>query len=215
MWSPVILILLASATFIELVMLGADLGLWGSARLRLVVYQNTAFWPGLLGGWIPNYASQPFLMFLTYAFVHSGFIHLLVNMITLVSLGGTVIKDVGQVRFLIIYAVASLTGAMIFVMLTTSFRPMVGASGALFGLAGALVLWNISHAFQQNISAAEKVVTFIWPIGVLILLNLLMYFGFEKGVAWETHLGGFLGGFFTAMFMQPSSDDGDHPSGSR
>ncbi len=213
MWSPVILILLVSATMIELIMLGADLGLWGPARLRLLIYQNTAFWPGLLGGWIPNYSAQPSLMFLTYAFVHGGFVHLLVNMITLVSLGGAVVRDVGQLRFCIVYAVSSLTGAMIFAILTTSFRPMVGASGALFGLAGALVLWNIRHVFLEETTASEKAVTILWPIGVLIVLNLLMFFGFEKGIAWETHLGGFLGGFFTAMFMEPSNDDEDHSSG--
>ena len=97
-WSPVILFLVCSATVIELALQGADLGLWGPARLRIYVYQNSAFWPGLLGTWIPNYEAQPYTMFVTYAFVHGGLAHLIINMITLVSLGNAVIRDVGQWR---------------------------------------------------------------------------------------------------------------------
>ena len=200
-WSPVILILVCSATMIELALQGADLGLWGSARLRIYVYQNSAFWPGLLGNWIPNYAAQPYAMFVTYAFVHGGLAHLVINMITLVSLGNAVIRDVGQWRFLAIYAVTALIGAIVFLFLTTSYRPMVGASGALFGLAGALVCWNTRHIFRQHLPLLQKLTSASWPFGVLIVLNVLMYFGFDKNVAWETHLGGFIGGYVMAIFM--------------
>lgn len=199
--APSLLFLIVSATCIELALQGADAGLWGSSRLRPITYQNTAFWPGLLKGWIPNYEFQPTLMFLTYAFVHAGFVHLLVNMITLVSLGGGVVREVGEVRFLTIYAVSALVGAGVFVILTQSYRPMVGASGALFGLAGALILWNIIYAFRHEQSLSVKVTSVVWPIGVLVILNVLMFVGFDKSVAWETHLGGFLGGVFAAAFM--------------
>lgn len=205
--SPAILVLVCSATLIELTLVGADAGVWGPARLRMLVYQNSAFWPGLMGSWIPNYAAQPYTMFVTYAFVHGGLAHLIVNMITLVSLGGAVVRDAGQIRFLIIYAISALTGALVFLFLTTSYRPMVGASGALFGLAGALVLWNMQFTLHQNIELKQKLFSVVWPIGLLIVLNVLMYFGFDKNVAWETHLGGFLGGFVVAIFMPPIEED--------
>ena len=196
--SPILWALVLSACCIELILQGADLGLWGSARLRQFTYQNTAFWPGLLTGWKPNYPSQPVLMFLTYAFVHTGLVHLLVNMIALILLGGAVIQEVGQLRFLIIYIMSALVGAIVFVLLTTSFRPMVGASGALFGLTGAMMLWNTLYALRSDQSSMTKVLSIVWLLCVLIVLMLV---GFDKSVAWETHLGGFLGGLFAAAFM--------------
>ena len=201
-WSPVILFFLLSSTLVELTLQLADAGLLGMPRLRILTYQNAAFWPGLLHGWIPNYAAQPFTMFLTYAFVHGGLMHLIFNMVTLVSLGVAVIRDVGQIGFLIVYAVSTLTGALVFVVFTTSFQPMVGASGALFGLAGALVWWNIVYTFQTDATIAVKAASVIWPVTVLILLNVFMYYGFDKNVAWETHLGGFIGGVLVALFYR-------------
>ncbi len=203
-WPPVILILVISASLIELTLQGADHGLWATRRLRSLTYQHTAFWPGLLAGWKPNYPAQPYVMFVSYAFVHAGFVHLLVNMITLVSLGRAVVRDVGQVGFLVIYAISALIGALVFAITATSFQPMVGASGALFGLAGALVFWNIRYAFAQDQSITMKIASIIWPIGILTLLNLAMYYGFDKNVAWQTHLGGFIGGAIAAAFMRES-----------
>lgn len=208
-WSPAIVFLVLSSTLIELVLQGADAGLWGTSRLRILTYQNTAFYPGLLGNWVPNYTAQPYAMFLTYAAVHGGLMHLIVNMVTLVALGAAVVRDVGELRFILIYIVSVLVGAFVFALLTTSFRPMVGASGALSGLAGALIFWNIRYAFRQKVSFALKIASVLWPLGILTLLNVLMYYGFDKNVAWETHLGGFIGGFLAAVFMR--TDDMDEP----
>ncbi len=208
-WSPAIIFLVLSSTLIELIFVGADAGLWGTVRLRILSYQYSAFYPGLLGYWIPNYPAQPYTMFLRHAFVHAGLMHLSVNMITLVALGSAVVSDVGQLRFLLIYFVSALLGAVVFALLTTSFRPMVGASGALSGLAGALIYWNIRYAFRQKISVALKTASVLWPLGILTVLNVLMYYGFDKNVAWETHLGGFIGGVLAAAFMR--TDDMDEP----
>ncbi|WP_299850499.1 rhomboid family intramembrane serine protease [uncultured Roseovarius sp.] len=208
-WSPVIFFLVLSSTLIELVLQGADAGIWGSARLRILTYQNTAFYPGLLGGWIPNYELQPYVMFLSYAVVHGGLVHLVVNMVTLIALGSAVVRDVGDIRFILIYLISAFAGACVFAILTTSFRPMVGASGALSGLAGALIYWNIRYAFRQKVSAVLKISSILWPLGILLILNVLMYYGFDKNVAWETHLGGTIGGFVAAIFMR--TDDMDEP----
>ena len=70
-----------------------DLDIIGFARMRSQVYDYGAFWPGLLNTWTPNYAAQPYAMFLTYSFLHSGLVHLSVNMITLWSLGRAVLNQ--------------------------------------------------------------------------------------------------------------------------
>ena len=84
-WLPVLLSLVAFA-LPELVLSGADRGLWGSAAWRPMAYQDGAFWAGLLRDWQPNYAIQPASMFLTYAFLHAGPGHLLGNVLTAVPL---------------------------------------------------------------------------------------------------------------------------------
>ena len=94
----VLLGILGVCTLVEAVLQGTDFGLWGSPRWRGLAYQNGGFWRGLLDNWRPNYAVQPAAMFASYGFLHGGFFHLAVNMITLASLGPPVIERVGQWR---------------------------------------------------------------------------------------------------------------------
>ncbi|WP_245306203.1 rhomboid family intramembrane serine protease [Roseovarius aestuariivivens] len=197
---PLALLVLASV-LPELALQGADMGLWGSARWRPFAYEHFAFWSGLLGGWIPNYAAQPWLMFLSYAFLHAGFGHLLVNMITLVSVGRAEIDRVGVWRFVIIYIASALGGAVGFELLTSKLQPMVGASGALFGLVGAWVVWDICDVMRERPALSTLAWAILWPVVLLSGLNLLMYWAASGNLAWETHLGGCLAGALLAPFM--------------
>ena len=198
-WALIALIL--ACTLVELVLLAADLGLIGVPRLRTLAYQYGGFWTGLLGTWKPNYAAQPWLMFVTYAFLHGGPIHLLVNMLTLYSLGRLVISRVGQGGFLLLYAVSALGGAIGFAALSSSLRPMVGASGALFGLVGAWIAWDYIDRFTSS----EPLLPVLRPILTLIVLNVVLYYAMGGHLAWETHLGGFVAGFFGAFLVDPRS----------
>jgi membrane associated rhomboid family serine protease len=197
--SPAVIGLIALCTVIEVVLWGADLGLWGTARLRQTAYEWGGFWPGLLAGWQPNYALQPASMFLTYAILHGGPVHLLVNMITLWSLGQGVIERVGAGRFLGLYTGAALGGAGGYGLLAETVRPMVGASGALFGLAGALMAWAYVDRFTARIG--------LWPVAqvalLLIAMNAAMYWALDGQLAWQTHLGGFLAGWILALLVDP------------
>lgn len=185
-----LLAVLLACTAVELALQGADLGLWGSPRWRALAYQNGGFWIGLLGDWQPNYAAQPLAMFASYGFLHAGAAHLAVNMITLASLGAAVAARAGQRGFLALYALSVLGGAAGFALLSQAAQPMVGASGALFGLAGALVAWD----WRDRRAGGET----LWPVlralALLGLLNLVMYWALDGRLAWETHLGGFLAG---------------------
>lgn len=180
-------------------MLLADYGFLENTRLRSKVYEYAGFWPGLMHGWQPNYASQPYVMFFSYAFLHGGMVHLVVNMITLISLGGAVCDRVGGFGFAVIYAAAVLGGALIFGLLTQSTQPMVGASGGLFGLAGAVLAWNYIDRFN----ARRR----LWPVARVILflvaLNLALWWAMDGLLAWQTHLGGFIGGWIAALVINP------------
>jgi membrane associated rhomboid family serine protease len=179
------------------VLILGDLGLWGPPRLRMAAYEYAAFWPGLLDGWSPNYPLQPWTMFASYAFLHGGLLHLGMNMVTLVSLGRAVIARIGPWRFGILYAVTAVVGAGVYALLSTSGAPMVGASGALFGLAGALLAWLWED--QPSLRAALRVAGRV--ILLLVALNVVLFVALQGRLAWETHLGGFLAGWVAGLAL--------------
>ena len=193
--------LFCSAVLIELVLLAGDTGLFGIPRFRAVVYEYGGFWPGLLGNWAPNYPFQPWLMFVTYGFLHAGFWHLALNMVTLLSLAPIVGDRVGDRGLLLIYTLSILGGGLGFSLLAETYRPMVGASGALFGLAGAILAWDYVDRFTLDRR--------LWPVAravlLLALLNVALYFAMDRLLAWEAHLGGFIAGWIAAMLIDPRS----------
>jgi membrane associated rhomboid family serine protease len=195
--SLVLWILLALCILPELVLQGSDLGLWGNPSWRGLAYAGFGFWPGLLHDWRPNYAAQPWAMFLTYGFLHGGLVHLVVNMMTLVSLGSVVTDRVGQRRFLLIYTVSLLGGGAGFGLLTNTTIPMVGASGALFGLVGAVITWALRDRRREALTLWPVVRAVIW----LVALNLILWFATGGQLAWQTHLGGFVAGAVMGMVL--------------
>ena len=191
--------LIALCVVIEAILLMGDLDMFGAPRLRQWAYENGGFWPGLLRDWGPNYAGQPYLMFLTYGFLHGGLLHLLVNMITLYSLGRGVVERVGLLRFLALYFASMIGGAAGFGLLADTLSPMVGASGALFGLAGGLMAWNYVDRFLYRLE--------LWPVArvalLLIAINVVMWWALDGQLAWQTHLGGFVAGWIMALLLDP------------
>ena len=196
---PIVLMIVGLCILIEVSLTLGDLRVLDIPRFRALAYEFGGFWPGLLSDWTPNFPLQPWLMFVTYGFLHSGFLHLAVNMLTLASLGGPVIGRVGVWKFLIIYTVALFGGAAGFAFLSDTFRPMVGASGALFGLVGAILAWEYVDRFNLS----ER----LWPvaraIALLVVLNIVLFYAMNRLLAWEAHLGGFAAGWIAAMLVDP------------
>lgn len=195
----VIWVLVGLCVLPELVLQGADHGLWGTRQWRQTAYGWGGFWPGLFRGWLPNYEGQRWGMFATYGFLHAGLLHLATNMVSLVSLGLPIVDRVGQRRFLALYVLSLLGGGAGYAVLSASTQPMVGASGALFGLAGAWAAWDYIDRF----SAAER----LWPVlrllAWLAVLNLILWWAMHGLLAWQTHLGGFLIGWSAAFILDP------------
>ena len=201
---------LVVCTTIELALQLADFGLLDAPRLRFVAYTYGGFWPGLLDDWRPNFAGQPALMFLTYSVFHGGFLHFLVNMITLLSLGAAVSERGGTPRYATIYIASILGGAAAYGLLAPGITPMVGASGALFGLAGALVAWDTAErrALHLSLRPILRVVVF------LVVMNLVLWWAMSGQLAWQTHLGGFLAGAAAAALLGEGDPQEAGPSSS-
>jgi rhomboid protease GluP len=205
---PVTLAVLLACVSIELVLQLADFGLIATQRLRFTAYTYGGFWPGLLDNWRPNYPGQPVTMFLTYSVLHGGLLHLVVNMITLLSLGAAVSDRGGLPRYAAIYVASVLGGAALFALLAPGLRPMVGASGALFGLVGALTAWETveRRALRLTLRPVLKVVAF------LVAMNLVLWWAMDGLLAWETHLGGFLAGAAAALLLGQCPPDPENSS---
>lgn len=198
-----VFVLIGLYAAVEAVLIAGDLSLIDIPRFRLTVYEFAGFWPGVLNDWEPNYTAQPWLMFFTYGFLHSGWVHLVVNMITLASVAPLVLDRVSLWKGAFIYTFSILGGAVGFAVLSDSYRPMVGASGALFGLVGAILAWEYVDRFAFRAK--------MWPvlraIGFLIALNVVLYFAMDRLLAWEAHLGGFVAGWVAALLVDPRSRD--------
>lgn len=200
---PALITLLILSLLPELALSAADWGLWdpGQPRFRQLVYQYGAFWPGLLRDWRANYTGQPQLMFLTYGFLHAGFWHLALNMVTLLSLGRILIRRLGQRRFLLLYTLSIFGGAAGYALLASGVQPMVGASGALFGLAAGVVVVSITDRIDDREPGRQVVRGLTLSVLGLIALNVLMYYVMGGRLAWETHLGGFLAGWLAIAML--------------
>ncbi len=82
-----------------------------------------------------------FWQFITYMFLHAGFWHFFLNMFTLLMFGPQIEMEVGSKKFLAYYLLCGIGSAIFHVLLTgISFVPMVGASGAIFGILVAFAL---------------------------------------------------------------------------
>lgn len=196
--------IIALCVVVELLIVAGDFGLFNVPRLRNSIYEYAGFWPGLLMGWAENYPGQRFAMFLTYGFLHGGLIHLGMNMYTLWVLSGTIAERAGTRGFAQIYLGSMLGGAIGYALLSPSPVPMVGASGALFGLAGAVTAW-----VMRDLRGRELWRTLAQLSAYLIGINLVMYWALDGNLAWQTHLGGFVVGLALGLALE-SGGRGSH-----
>ena len=135
--------------------------------------------------------------FITYMFIHSGFTHLIFNMVGLLSFGPLCENDLGEKKFLWLYFISGVFGA--FIQLLFFNVPLVGASAAIFALMVYYALRypnaELSIIFLPFLSfKAKKLIVFLIIIEIFSII-----FGVKDGVGHIAHLGGaFIGlcGFF-------------------
>ena len=132
----------------------------------------------------------------TCLFLHFGIEHLLNNMVILGALGWNLELQTGKIRFLLIYFGSGLFGnvvSLIFHGVVQEYTVSAGASGAIFGLMGAL-LWVViaNHGRLGRLSGR----------GMLVMVALSLYFGLSSsGVDNYAHIGGLVCGFLLALIL--------------
>lgn len=130
----------------------------------------------------------------TYMFVHAGFAHILFNMIALFFFGPLVEARLGARRFLWLYFISGISGALLSFVFTPNVE-IVGASGAIFGVMLAFAMyWPREKIYIWGVLPIEA----RWLVGIMVVLSLYGgYLGMrgEGGaIAHFAHLGGFVGG---------------------
>ena len=138
---------------------------------------------------------------ITYQFLHGGWLHLGINMVTLAAFGVPVVRALGARRFLLFYLSAGIVAGFVHVFFfPASTDPVVGASGAISGVFGAVLM------LMRYVGSIPSLL----PIaGIWIALNI--FFGIMGGtpgaggdpVAWTAHIGGFLYGLAAIRLFMP------------
>jgi membrane associated rhomboid family serine protease len=144
--------------------------------------------------------NQPWTI-VTNLFVHADIWHILFNMITLYFFGTFLIRLVGTRDFLIIYFLGGIVGNIFFMLFASLidqsllYKTVVGASGAIFALGGALAL------------VTPRLRVFVFPIPVpmplwVAVIGGFVLMSFAPGIAWQGHLGGLVFGLLAGLVLR-------------
>jgi len=192
--SPVVWGAVLLCIAIEGILALSDMGFVGAPDWRSMAYRYGAFWNGLFEGWQPLFPGQIVTMFLTHAFLHSGGLHLVGNMVAVLALGGIVVARRGGSGFAVVFLLSAIAGAAAFALIGPDDNPMVGASGAVFGLIGAWKFWEYEVRRNWKLPMSP-----LWRmLAGLVVLNVILWVALGGLLAWEAHLGGFVAGWVWA-----------------
>ena len=181
---PICTIAIAAANV--LIFLG--LSLMGMTEDSAFMMEHGAMYvPYLMNG-------ERYYTLITSMFLHFGFSHLMNNMVMLLVIGYSLEPEIGKIRFLFIYLGSGLMGNLVsawFDVSQGSYAVSAGASGAIFGIVGALLYVAIrNHGRVGEISTR----------GLVLMAGLSLYYGFTaQGVDNAAHIGGLISGFLLAV----------------
>ena len=152
--------------------------------------------------YLPLLQQGEYYRMFTSIFLHFGFSHLVNNMLMLGVMGWQLELVIGRIKFLTIYFAAGLGGNVLSALAelrTGDYAVSAGASGAIFGIIGALLYIAVrNHGQIGNVSGQ----------GILIMVALTLYYGFtSSGVDNFAHIGGLAAGFVLAVLLYRERDE--------
>ena len=163
---------------------------------NLILFIATAINPALislLGLHPASFWGKPWTI-VTNLFIHSGIGHILVNMLALYFFGGYLIRLIGERNFFIVYFLGGIVGNIFYMLLGSPFSVVVGASGAIFAVGGALT------AMRPQLRVFVFPIPVPLPLWVAVIGDFLVL-SFFPYVAWQAHLGGLVFGLIMGYFF--------------
>jgi membrane associated rhomboid family serine protease len=147
----------------------------------------------------PHGSRPQFERIILSSFLHIGLLHLSMNMYFLYSLGPLIESMWGSLRFLVIYLVSGVVSGCVVLQYSMSAERgaiTAGASGCLFGIFVALVVW-----FWLNRGYLPERLIENWKNNLATNVILLIAINFLPNISWQGHLGGAIGGLLTALLL--------------
>jgi len=137
---------------------------------------------------------------ITSMFGHADLEHILFNMIALFMFGSVLENRIGSGKFVLVYFVSGIFGSIGFMLFNSPFGSALGASGAIYGIIGALVL------LEPNLTVYFYFMPLpMYVVGPIYALIELFYLGSADTIAHSAHLLGFFGGLALAAMEGKAS----------
>jgi membrane associated rhomboid family serine protease len=170
------------------------------------VIPRVLFGEAALAKWIVGPPAP--LTLLTSLFFHSGFLHILGNMLFLYVFGDNIEDAMGSLHYLLFYLSCGVASGVVFAYASPhTVTPLVGASGAISGVCAAFLLLHPRSTIFGLVAGIFPIHAPAWMfVGTWILLQFLnAMFGEQGHVAWFAHVGGILAGLaLTPLFKRRS-----------
>ena len=190
----------------ELVFWVGNRGLFGGPEAvgwRVAMIENYALWPAVLP-WVierGEWTSPELLRFLTYPFIHYGFVGAIFAVAMLLALGKLVGEVFGNIAVLIVFFASALIGGVVYCGIFPDQGPLFGAFPGVYGLIGSysFLLWVGYGQMGENQYRAFSL------IGFLMGIQLFFSFAFGSQPNWIADLAGFLVGFVITPSLAPGS----------
>jgi len=133
------------------------------------------------GTWLPGVSDGAYWQLITSVFTHQAVLHIGFNMFALWILGPQLELVIGRTRFIALYLLSGLAGSALVYWAAPEFQSTLGASGAIFGLLGALLVMAIKVGGDVR--------------GLLVWIAINFAFTFAvANISWQGHVGGFVAG---------------------
>lgn len=136
---------------------------------------------------------------LTSMFLHFGIIHIGFNMYVLYQIGPFIEICFGRIRYLLIYFIAGLAGSVASIFIHPN-SVSAGASGAIFGLYGAVFGFLLINRHTLNPAAIKSIAR---SAGIFVLYN-VVYGAMSRTTDLSAHFGGLIAGFLAGMLLRRS-----------
>ena len=165
---------------------GAPLGGGGGGSVWI---HGVLYGPALTSTGAVGIGAHEYWRLVTSGFLHDGVFHILINMVSLWFVGSALEPAIGRVNFLAVYFVSLLAGSF-GALWFQPMSPTVGASGAIFGIFGALIIVARNRGIP------------IWQsgLGVVLVFNLVFSLS-VRGISVGDHIGGLIGGLITGWLI--------------
>lgn len=196
LWKRANLYLLLAIAIILIFILTVITAVWKPYVQTSLLFWELAFMPAYLA------TGTNLHTIITSMFVHASLFHLVFNLLALIIIGGILEGRIGTFRLFAIFFITGIIGTLTHTVfhldISVRFIPIVGASGAIIGLLGALARLYPREKFRL-FGILPPISAYVL-LGIFLLIDTLLAF-VDTGIAHLAHIGGALSGFLIAPLI--------------